>query len=43
MDNVILTPRIAAGIGEALRVKMRSIFASLQRCADGKRIQDRVV
>lgn len=43
MDNVILTPHIAAGTVDALREKMRSIFANLQRCAEGKPIQDRVV
>ncbi len=43
MDNVILTPHIAAGTVDALREKMRSIFANLQRFVDGKPIHDRVV
>jgi phosphoglycerate dehydrogenase-like enzyme len=43
MDNVILTPHIAAGSVDALREKMRSIFANLQRQVEGKSIHDRVV
>jgi len=43
MDNVVLTPHISAGTVDALREKMRSIFANLQRFAEGKPIHDRVV
>jgi phosphoglycerate dehydrogenase-like enzyme len=43
MDNVVLTPHIAAGTVDALRQKMRAVFANLQRCAAGKAIEDRVV
>ncbi|HSB70390.1 MAG TPA: 2-hydroxyacid dehydrogenase [Candidatus Methylomirabilis sp.] len=43
LENVILTPHIAAGTVDALRQKMRSVFANLQRCAKGEPIRDRVV
>ena len=43
MDSVILTPHIAAGTVDALRQKMQSVFANLQRCARGEPIHDRVV
>lgn len=43
MDNVVLTPHIAAGTVDALREKMRSVFANLQRFVEGKPIHDRVV
>jgi phosphoglycerate dehydrogenase-like enzyme len=43
LDNVILTPHIAAGTVDALRQKMQSVFANLQRCAMGEPIHDRVV
>lgn len=43
LDNVILTPHIAAGTVDALRQKMRSVFANLERCAKGEPIHDRVV
>jgi len=43
MDSVILTPHIAAGTVDALRQKMQSVFANLQRCARGEPIYDRVV
>jgi phosphoglycerate dehydrogenase-like enzyme len=43
MDRVILTPHIAAGTVDALRQKMQSVFANLQRCARGEPIHDRVV
>lgn len=43
MDNVILTPHISAGTVDALREKMRSVFANLQRFARGEPIHDRVV
>ncbi len=42
MDNVILTPHIAAGTVDALREKMRSIFTNLRRFVDGEPIHDRV-
>ncbi len=43
MDNVVLTPHISAGTVDALREKMRAVFANLQRFAEGKPIHDRVV
>lgn len=43
MDTVVLTPHISAGTVDALREKMRSVFANLQRCVNGEAIQDRVV
>lgn len=43
MDNVVLTPHIAAGTVDALRQKMHSVFANLQRFARGEPIHDRVV
>jgi phosphoglycerate dehydrogenase-like enzyme len=43
MDNVILTPHISAGTVDALREKMRSVFANLQRFVAGEPIHDRVV
>ncbi len=43
MDNVVLTPHIGAGTVDALREKMRSVFANLQRFVEGKPIHDRVV
>ncbi len=43
MDNVVLTPHIAAGTVDALREKMWSVFANIRRCADGEPIHDRVV
>jgi phosphoglycerate dehydrogenase-like enzyme len=43
LDNVVLTPHISAGTVDALRQKMASVFANLQRCARGEAIQDRVV
>lgn len=43
MDNVVLTPHISAGTVDALREKMRAVFANLQRCAEGKPIHDWVV
>jgi len=43
MDNVVLTPHISAGTVDALRQKMRSVFANLQRFAAGRPIEDRVV
>ena len=43
MDNVVLTPHISAGTVDALRQKIRSVFANLQRFAAGRPIEDRVV
>lgn len=43
MENVVLTPHIAAGTVDALTEKMRSVFANLQRCVKGEPIHDRVV
>lgn len=43
MDTVILTPHISAGTTDALQEKMRSVFANLQRFAQGQPILDRVV
>lgn len=43
MENVVLTPHIAAGTVDALTEKMRSAFANLQRCLRGEPIHDRVV
>ena len=43
MDNVVLTPHISAGTVDALREKMRSVFANLQRFTRGEPTHDRVV
>ncbi len=43
MDNVVLTPHISAGTVDALREKMRAVFANLRRFAEGKPIHDQVV
>jgi phosphoglycerate dehydrogenase-like enzyme len=43
MENVVLTPHIAAGTVDALREKMRSVFANLQRFTRGEAVHDRVV
>jgi len=43
MDNVVLTPHISAGTVDALREKMRSVFANLQRFARGEPTHNRVV
>lgn len=43
LDNVVLTPHISAGTVDALREKMRSVFANLGRCVRGEPIHDRVV
>ena len=43
LDTVVLTPHISAGTVDALREKMRSVFANLQRCEKGEDLQDRVV
>ncbi|MGH2353916.1 MAG: 2-hydroxyacid dehydrogenase [Chloroflexota bacterium] len=36
MDNVVVTPHIAAGTRDAFRTKMRAVFANLQRVAAGE-------
>ena len=41
-ECVVLTPHIAAGTVDALREKMRSVFANLQRFVRGQPIHDRV-
>jgi D-3-phosphoglycerate dehydrogenase len=43
MDNVVLTPHIAAGTVDALREKMSSVFANLQRFAKAEPVRDRLV
>ena len=43
MDNVVLTPHIAAGTVDALRQKMQSVIANLQRFAEGRPSEHRVV
>jgi phosphoglycerate dehydrogenase-like enzyme len=43
LDNVVLTPHIAAGTVDALTEQMRSVFENLRRCAAGEPIHDRVV
>jgi D-3-phosphoglycerate dehydrogenase len=37
LDNVVLTPHIAAGTRDALRTKMAAAFANMLRVAEGKR------
>jgi phosphoglycerate dehydrogenase-like enzyme len=43
LDNVILTPHIAAGTVDALVEKMCSVFENFQRCLRNEAIHDRVV
>ncbi len=43
LDTVVLTPHIAAGTVDALRQKMRSVFANYLRFVEGTPIRDRVV
>jgi phosphoglycerate dehydrogenase-like enzyme len=43
IPSVVVTPHISAGTVDALREKMRAVFANLQRCAQGEAIKDRVV
>ncbi len=43
MDNVVLTPHIAAGTVDALREKMHAVFANMQRCLRGEPMHDLVV
>ncbi len=43
MENVVLTPHISAGTVDALREKMRSVFANLLRFVEGEPIHDRVI
>jgi phosphoglycerate dehydrogenase-like enzyme len=35
LDNVALTPHIAAGTSDALRIKLRAAFGNMQRVAEG--------
>ena len=43
MDNVVLTPHIAAGTVDALTEKMQAVFANMQRCLRGEPLHDRIV
>jgi D-3-phosphoglycerate dehydrogenase len=43
IPSAVVTPHISAGTVDALREKMRAVFANLQRCARGEAINDRVV
>jgi phosphoglycerate dehydrogenase-like enzyme len=43
MDNVIVTPHIAAGTVDALVEKMQAVFDNLQRFLSGDPIRDRIV
>jgi phosphoglycerate dehydrogenase-like enzyme len=36
LDNVVVTPHIAAGTADAFRAKMRAVFANLRRVAAGE-------
>lgn len=36
LDNVLITPHISAGTGDALKTKMRAAFANMQRCVRGE-------
>jgi D-3-phosphoglycerate dehydrogenase len=42
LDNVVLTPHIAAGTLDAFRTKMRFAFANMRRFADGEPPLERV-
>lgn len=42
LDNVVLTPHIAAGTRDALATKMQAIFANLERFYRGEPLQNRV-
>ncbi|MDQ6620727.1 MAG: 2-hydroxyacid dehydrogenase [Pseudomonadota bacterium] len=42
LDNVVLTPHIAAGTRDALTIKMRALFANLQRFYAGEPLRNRV-
>ena len=42
LDNVVLTPHIAAGTRDALATKMQAIFANLERFYSGEPLQNRV-
>lgn len=41
-DNVVLTPHIAAGTRDALSMKMRALFANVQRFYNGEPLRNRV-
>lgn len=42
LRNVVLTPHISAGTRDALRTKMRAIFANVERFYRGESLQNRV-
>ena len=42
LNNVVLTPHIAAGTRDALHTKMQSLFANVQRFYRGEPLQNRV-
>ena len=42
LPNVVLTPHISAGIGDALATKMKAIFDNVQRFYRGKPLRNRV-
>jgi len=42
LDNVVLTPHIAAGTLDAFRTKMRFAFAIMRRFAEGEPPLERV-
>jgi len=42
LPNVVLTPHIAAGTGDAMRQKMAAIFANLRRFFSGEPLANRV-
>jgi phosphoglycerate dehydrogenase-like enzyme len=42
LDNVVLTPHIAAGTRDALSTKMRALFANVQRFYNGEPLRNRV-
>jgi phosphoglycerate dehydrogenase-like enzyme len=42
LDNVVLTPHIAAGTRDALTTKMRALFANVRRFYNGEPLRNRV-
>ena len=42
LDNVVLTPHIAAGTRDALATKMRALFANIERFYRGEALANRV-
>ena len=42
LDNVVLTPHIAAGTRDALVTKMQAIFANVERFYRGEPLRNRV-